>query len=288
MCSLKVRSGEICVIMTTFDPEPSIADRISDIIPQVGHIILVNDSGSEKVKNKLYDLFSTSDKISLIHNETNSGIAYSLNVGVQLANKIGYSWLLTLDDDSRVKKDFVDKLLQSYEMAISQYKVGIISLSRENNQGETKPIIVTKRGAITSGSFFSFNVFELAGGFREELFIDLVDYDFCIKIRKLGYSILKSSEVGMFHPVGKITSHNLFGYNIKTYNHPAFRKYYIARNSIVLSKENIIYDPLLSFVLIWDVFYTFIKVLLFEVEKVEKVKCLVKGVFHGVINKFDR
>ena len=92
----------------------------------------------------------------------------------------------------------------------------------------------------------------------------------------------------MEHPVGDTTSYNVLGLNIKVFNHSPFRKYYIARNSIVLAKENIFNDPLFSAVLIFNVFSTFVKILFFEKQKLKKIKFLCKGVFHGEINKLGR
>ena len=182
MCSSINSVSEVCAIMTTFEPGPSIVDRISDISDQVRHVILVNDSGSEKVKINLNNWLPKSDQVTLIHNSENIGIASSLNAGVKQAKELGYSWFLTLDDDSRIYKDIVSKLIQFHDASISKYKVGIISLSRYNDQSQSKSSVEIKRGVITSGSLFNINIFELVGGFREELFIDLVDYEFCIQI----------------------------------------------------------------------------------------------------------
>jgi len=288
VCDLKIGVDDVCAIMTTFDPEPSIFDRVSEISDQVGHLILVNDSGSGKVKNSLNDWLPSSEQITLIHNSENVGIARSLNTGIKQAKELGYSWLLTLDDDSKLNKDLVLKLLQSYKNSLTQHNVGLISLSRSDNQTISKSSIEIKRGVITSGSLFNINVFDMTGGFREELFIDLVDYEFCIQIRKLGYVVLKSSEFGMEHSVGDTTNIKFLGLNIKVFNHSPFRKYYIARNSIVLAKENFLTDPLFSAVLLFDVFSTFLKVMFFENEKITKFKFLSKGIFHGVLNKLGR
>ena len=288
MCACKVESSEVCAIMTTFEPEPSILDRVSKIREQVGRLILVNDSGSEKVKNLLNEWLLGTDKVSLIHNIENLGIAYSLNVGIQLAKKHDYKWLLTLDDDSRLNDNFVTRLLQNQEHAMLHYNVGLISLSREESRYPSAPRFEIKRGVITSGSLIDVNIYDLVGGFREELFIDLVDYEFCLRIRRLGYVVLKSSEFGMIHPVGSSTIHKILGLEFSTYNHPPFRRYYISRNSIVLARENLINDPAFSLVLLFDVFLTFIKVVLFERDKAEKVSCMMKGVAHGLLSRMGR
>ena len=41
--------------------------------------------------------------------------------------------------------------------------------------------------------------FEAVGGFNEDQFIDLVDYDFCTKVRKKGYKVIQLSNIGMRH-----------------------------------------------------------------------------------------
>ena len=55
------------------------------------------------------------------------------------------------------------------------------------------------------------DIFDKIGGFDEKLFIDGVDFDFCIRMRKAGYGILRSNNVYLLQEVGKGRSKSLFG-----------------------------------------------------------------------------
>lgn len=64
--------------------------------------------------------------------------------------------------------------------------------------------------------------------FREEFFVDQVDFDFCYKVKQKGYLILDSNQGGLEHQLG--ISHAYF-------NKPQWRQYLIIRNSTVLLYE---------------------------------------------------
>ena len=65
--------------------------------------------------------------------------------------------------------------------------------------------------------------------FREEFFIDQVDFDFDFKVRKLGYKIILAD--------GYLIDHRLGVKVGKLSYEPKFRIYYIIRNSTVLLIE---------------------------------------------------
>ncbi len=100
--------------------------------------------------------------VTVWHQPTNSGIAAALNVGVKIAKKKGYKWLLTLDDDSIPDSDMVERLRECLSRIGGEKPVGIIGMNRTNNHCSpashiraTPPVWLDKRGIITSGSLFS-------------------------------------------------------------------------------------------------------------------------------------
>lgn len=269
--------------MTTFDPDSSIVDRVLNVLSQVGLLVVVNDSGSEKVKKELVDRLSGMEGIHLIHNFNNIGIAASLNVGVNQARKLKFEWVLTLDDDTLITKDYVANVFEFVGANIIS-NVGIVACSRVKGKGDYK----IKRNLITSGSVFSIDVFDDCGGFKEGLFIDLVDFDFCARLRENGYVVVQLQVNGMQHKVGNSKVQKLLGLTIVVYNHSPFRLYYQVRNSILFFKYNFKSDFLLSFYLLSNVIKVPLKAALFEKDKITRIKLVLRGMLDGVIGKEGR
>lgn len=286
--SCAVKSSDICAVLTTFDPTSKVGERVFAILEQLGSVIVVNDSGRRDVAEYLDSLFGQVDRVTLIHNEFNSGIAASLNFGVNKAKEKSFSWVVTMDDDSDITGTFICDLIEFMsQCSASDNDIGVYSLSRYDgceNKLST-PALLYKRAVITSGCIFSTDVFESAGGFDEGLFIDLVDYDFCTNVRALGLKIAQSKIVGMRHTVGASESINILGCKINVLNHHPFRNYYQVRNSIRFARKHLRSDFLLSVRMFLQIFVVPCKAILFESHKLARVHYCSLGLFHGFLGR---
>ena len=96
---------------------------------------------------------------------------------------------------------------------------------------------------ITSGSIINLSIFRKLDGFDENLFIDLVDTDYCFAALKAGYNIVEMSNIFMEHSIGNIVKKKSLK-NFKVTNrslHAPLRIYYMVRNFLYLKKK---YGPL--------------------------------------------
>lgn len=138
-----------------------------------------------------------------------------------------------------------------------------------------------KRTLITSGSLFSVDIFEKVTGFNEGLFIDLVDFDFCTKIRQCGYSLIQLSKIGLDHKVGNSKTVKFLFFNLTVYNHNPFRLYYQVRNVFFFLREYFSFDPLLS-IFIFDLVRLPLKSIFFESQKIKRLKFQFRGLVDGL------
>jgi len=53
--------------------------------------------------------------------------------------------------------------------------------------------------AISSGSLMTFRTFEKIGRFREELFIDYVDTEYCMRAGRFGIPVVAAKDAGIVH-----------------------------------------------------------------------------------------
>lgn len=194
-------------------------------------------------------------KLSLLRNSTNLGIATALNRGIRLLAAEGFDWVVTFDQDSEIKAGFLAAQLATLASRENPDKVAMIGANRIDPDTEahrwlrpTKSFPYFERVncheasqgvtlVITSGTMTNIVIFNELGGFRDELFIDLVDFEYCLRARQRGYAILVSCEAELVHKVGDQTQRKALGLTLSSTHHSPLRRYYLFRNSIHLMRQ---------------------------------------------------
>lgn len=162
--------------------------------------IYVFDNSNIKVK-----LPVSSDKIVYLTEHKNRGIAYALNCIMDAADKDGYKWVVTMDQDSIVPTN----MLIEYRKHINDTKVAIICpqvIDKRRIYMKPKAELNNEyvKFCITSGSCTSTKAWRNVGKFDACLFIDLVDNEFCKRIVVSGYKILQLNNVILNQEFGNI------------------------------------------------------------------------------------
>jgi rhamnosyltransferase len=279
---------KVAAVVTTFNAGDSIRPNLERIAGQVDVLIIVDDSG-DPFRAKAMNYAEIGNAI-VLQNEDNLGIAAALNRGVAQAEQLGCDWVITLDDDTLVSMSYMDDVFKFIQTG-AQPSAGLIACSRGG--GNPSPSrrdngFTIKRTLITSGCVFELKTFRDVGGFDENLFIDLVDFDFCTKLRKSGRSIVLLDKQGMDHRVGNSGTVRLLGKTVVIYNHSPFRLYYQIRNVFSFARKHLTFDPLLSLYLLLDVFRLPLKALFFEREKRARFFYLATGLQDGLLGRRGR
>lgn len=278
---------DVCAIITTYRPNDGFSDNVQRVHKQVALVVIVDDGDSPNNVARLHNWFSRASNVILHHNEANLGVAVALNKGISIARSKGYQWVLMLDDDTIIDPDMVKNLIESWNHMAGQAgkPVAIMGMTyRDSHPGKIEPcptkgpLFVEKRGIVTSGSLMPMDVFDRVGPFREELFIDSVDYDFCMRARAKGFRVIKVGRVGMTHTLGHIIESEVFGLKLETTDHSAVRRYYLYRNSIVLAREYFRRDPLYAIAALVFQCKTLVLVLLLEKDRCQKICMMWRGV----------
>jgi len=74
-------------------------------------------------------MFDKTNNVLLHHNIANVGIAASLNIGVSIAKSNNYQWILTLDDDSLVMPNIIERLIFGLSNIKTDKPIGLIGMS---------------------------------------------------------------------------------------------------------------------------------------------------------------
>ena len=215
----------------------------------------------------------------------NVGIASGLNQICQRAIDLGYEWVVTLDQDSVMQPGTLSEFAQYTGMD----DVGIIcpriedrNMGRQYARSDQGTEYIER--CITAGNLVRLSAWQAVGGFSEELFIDGVDFDFCMKMREKGYKILRTNNVFLLQEVGQGQSVTLpFHKQISILNHSPLRLYYIARNYLYIGHQH---HQSLHWA--FEVTKRMFIVLCFEQDKWQKLRYMFTGICHyyqGIMGK---
>jgi len=137
---------------------------------------------------------------------------------------------------------------------------------------------------ITSGSFIPISVLDDVGIMREELFIDFVDIEWCLRARAKGYEIVSFPKVEIAHHLGD-SSVSFMGTNYPI--HSPLRMYYYFRNAMYLYRLRGI-DWNWRLVDASRNLFRFLFYMLFVQNRPTYFKYIIKGYYHGFIKKMGK
>lgn len=271
---------KIGALIITYNPDLIVLEKNFEAIKDQVNKVVIVDNGSNNF-NKILNVISK--EVKIIKNDKNMGIAFALNQGMEFFKKNGYSWVITLDQDSILSENSVKKM-----MKYSSKNVGILCprikyLGQPNKKIKINTMLEEIDACMTSASLTNIEAWEKSGKFSNELFIDYVDNDFCMKLKLNNYSIIRVNECVLEHNLGETCNITFFYKKFYYSRHSAIRCYYIIRNIIIFNnkyRKNINY-----FKETIKVFYLFLINLLFCTPRFKVLYYSLKGFWHGVIGK---
>lgn len=277
---------KISGVVVLYNPDDNVMDNIKTYIGKLDKLYVVDNS---PVPNDNKDIFNNK-KIEYISNNGNKGIANALNVGAKKAISEKADWLLTMDQDSSFEKGSLEKMinllnelktnkLMNEVLGLRYNKLGILSAIQRTKlnkddvlEGISYPLVV-----MTSGNLINLDIYKRLGGFKDWFFIDGVDFEYCLNVKKNGYDIIQMNMAELKHNLGNIEEKSIFGKKVFVTNHSANRRYYITRNRHYL--YDLYNEDFLDYCAL-ELGRTkkeLLKIILFENEKLKKIKKIYKG-----------
>ncbi len=256
---------------------------------------------------------NSSKNIIVNHYPENIGISGGLTIGLPWAIEQGYDFLWTFDQDSKPLPDVLEKLIYYYDFLEKQdNKIGIIApLPVDCITGQKWHGIIFDKyrfiesplsqetsnvykcdAVITSGSLISLSVAKQIDYPEEGLFIDAVDWEYCLKFRKQNYYIYVVKDAILNHRFGssRYLKSIFRKREITVYDYSPLRYYYMCRNHTYvetrLSQKYLIRSIIRRFEFL---FIISTKIFLFESnQKFLKIWACLKGTLDGFIGKLGK
>ncbi len=221
------------VVIVYYPDIEKLKHNIKTYIDQVEKLFVFFNSPAESTH---IEELSFSTKIEFIFNQENIGVAAALNRTAGQAIKLGYLWLLTMDQDSFFRSDTFFELFNRSNkdlVAICSPDPVPSDLFECINDVRIEEVLYV----ITSGNLLNLDIWKKIGGFEEKLFIDEVDHEYCLKAVSKGYKILKYKNIPLSHELGQEKEVSLVYRKFCILVHPPIRNYYIFRNNFYIFKK---------------------------------------------------
>lgn len=276
-----IQKSKICGGVVLFNPTREVLENIGSYIMQVDRLFVVDNSTNVNVS--FHNDLNQFRNIEILRSGGNRGIAAALNELAVKAIKCKYNFLLTMDQDSRVPDKMIHSLIATTESnGLDLNTIGIISPYQYDDSHPEPPQSPTEDTlfVITSGNLLNLQAYQKTGPFNEDLFIDRVDHDYCLRLHLNGFSVVRINTILMDHQLGSITRHHLFGRVQYVSNHSPVRRYYLVRNGLFIARKYRDVFPDYSRSEIRVIKYEILKIILFE-------KCKASKMWHCALGYFD-
>jgi len=289
-----LENSKIAATVILYNPENDVYENIISYALEVDKLYIVDNS--LKYNQELIQRLQQLQNIIYINNNDNLGIATALNIGCQNALKDGFQWILTMDQDSK----FINfshyiscwkKLKEDQNIAILAANTNWNDSIQVPQEAECKTLEVIS--AITSANIVNLQKYKEVDGFDDKLFIDLVDYDFSLKMQAINAKVLQLPSIYVKHSLGEVFHRkNLITRKLRSkIEHNPLRVYYFTRNYLYVAKKHRQHFPkqlgllkTLNMLFIHQV----TKIILYEDQKLKKLKAKFLGLLHYLSNKFGK
>ena len=278
-----------CIIL--YHPDTAVAANMATWYPDVDMLFMIDNSDEQHPElAELVD--SGPGKIHYHWMGGNKGVASALNLACRLALQEKCDWLLTMDQDSSFSLKGLAEMIAGIEsIETVNLRVGIISPAHlisehfiEEEVGNYKEV----KYAMTSGNLLNLHAWQEVGSFEDKLFIDCVDMDYCLRLRKAGFHIIQVNGVYLQHSLGNFQVRKVAGIKMGISNHSPGRRYYITRNKMYTLKKYFRYDPAFCLLIIRSMFGDLVRITFFETQKSLKLRAILTGIGHSMTNRYGR
>lgn len=264
---MKVYAG-----IVLYNPQKGDLDNILKIIKNgIFNKIIIYDNSEVSI-----NLFLNNLNVEYIFNGKNDGLAIPYNKMLKKTIEEKADFLCLLDQDSNYDKNEIEKMLiflsNNQEKIKSSAIVAPRSYFERAKHIERCEKLTPVKFAINSGSFLNISIIQKYCLFYDEnIFLDGVDYEYGLQIRKKGLKTLIYENSVLEQKLGYNSKGSKFT------KHSANRYYYIAHNRKFIYQK---YNGRLGILLAnLKNLFLLLKILIYEEEKNKKIKSCLKGIF---------
>ncbi len=286
----------LCAVVVLFRPEPEVSENLRALVRECGHVVVADNGCPAEFRLHLEAI----PGVEWLAMGGNVGVATALNRCLARADARGFKWVITFDQDSMPEPGLADELLATARRIERSGVVGPCIFDPALRRAHTWlrpnaaiPVFFQRTASggrdidevtmvITSGALTSVAAWRAVGGFDETLFIDFVDTDFCLRLRRAGWRVSVSGAARLAHKLGRRERRRALGVSFHPTHHVPVRHYYICRNRPRMIARHGLREPhWLLFELCAAAMWVF-RVLAFEGDRTRKITAMILGTWDGL------
>jgi len=278
-----MNSEDVLAVVVSYNGLQKTKQTVEALRRQVRHIHIV-DNGSDVESLGVLESLEREPRITVERLGENRGVGYALNRGVQPAREMGCSWLLTMDQDSLVD----GSLIEAYAAAVAENPKCVCLTPQITTNNNTKDVAGGQISyAITSGNLVRVSVFDQIGLYDEGFFVDYIDFDFCLRLRRAGYAIHRVPAAMMEHRLGD--SVELPTVARKYYaRHSPVRRYYMYRNFLYMAERYLFDFPGFVFKVGLSLMLRLLFIGFLDVSPLASYRAIARGLWDYALRKKGR
>ncbi len=286
-------NAEVCAAIITYNPDTEFERAVRILRPQVGRLVVVDNHSQPPIVERLRALADEFD-FSLIENPDNYGIGTGLNQSIEwIRQNANCDFVLFFDQDSFISETFVVEMTSEYRKHTEREKVFVVMPKIVFQRTGATYVHPATQGrylvAQTSGSLMPLRVFKEEGLYRQDLFIDYVDYEFCLRAASHGWKIVYCESAVLQHDPGRAKQFSIFGIKkVTTTNHSPVRRYYLMRNGIWTVRQYAALYPRWAMGHAWQMMKEMVRVLIFEHNRRGIVAMWLRAVRDVIRSRFGK
>jgi len=299
----------IAAVVPTWNGKDTLRRTLKALAAQtrpLDEIIVVNNASTDGTLEMLTTEFPSMTTISL---PENLGSAGGFAQGLKAAYNKGHTWIWLMDHDAIPNPDALEQLLKAmesyksssvvnvlasiwYNPATKHFEGGslwrdrIIELPLEDNCRDLGPFPVDL--APYAGLLVKRNIVEDVGLPKPEYFIWIDDVEYCLRIRRKGYTILMVPQSIIIHEIGRRKEEKLLWRRRKRWEQKnLWRYYYATRNTFYLTAYELGSWRAVLYQLVLEL-KQIVGILLFDNQKLVVLKLRFLGLIDGLRGKLGK
>jgi GT2 family glycosyltransferase len=216
---------------------------------KLDEIVVVNNASSD---NTLAMLESGYPEVTVLNQPENGGAGGGFAAGLRYAaHQKKHDWIWLLDQDSVPATTSLERLIGALvdlgERAVHTAILAPVCVNSESKMGYAPSLwrngfrpasrgknerIFFVDSVISSGTLLRSTAAEEVGLPRADFFMDFVDHEYCLRLRRHGYKIAVVTGSRLDHALGETIQANFLVMKKQWAGHAPWREYYMARNEI--------------------------------------------------------
>jgi GT2 family glycosyltransferase len=308
---------KVACVVVAYNNEDNIRKLMDSLLAQskpVEEVIVIDNASSDNTAKIVKEKFP---QLTLLENAANTGVGGGYAQGLAYAYQKGCEWVWLLDGDSVPQTSALEELAKAFaSLRTTHSKIGILASCPVNPSTNERYNGFLWRGrfvrlpeelvrcqepfpvdsTISSGCLVSRRIVEDIGLPRADFFMDFVDHEYNLRVRRSGYEIIFVPASVVYHEIGQslvIRSQIVRAMARLATRGPLgvgapWRQYYVVRNqAYTFWHEFRNYRALFFFAL--QVMRMIIGMLLFnDKDKVKRIRYIVRGLKDGFGGKLGK